>query len=258
MEMVREAGKFGKTTATIDHHDLTMLEFIKKGAVLKSAPIGFGHYKYLDPHGWGMLGNDRYGDCVIAGGDHEIMMLNAMNGINVRFNAKATLSDYAALTGFDPITGANDNGTNMRAALNYRRRIGLIDADGKRHLIGGYCSLEAGNFAEHLQALRIFDCVAIGFEVTESAMEQFSYDKPWTYVRDNNIIGGHYIPIVGRPTAESLDTITWACIQRMSKSFFYHYNDESYGFFTEESLKNGKTPEGFDITGLRNAITKFN
>lgn len=253
-----EAGKFGKQDATIDHNDLQMLEFIEAGVTLKSAPIGFGHYKYLEPHSWGMLGNDRYGDCVVAGGDHEIMMLNNMSDKIVRFSLKAVLSDYSALSGFDPVTGANDNGVNMRAAMNYRRRIGYIDGEGKRHLIGGYCTLEAGNFAQHLQALRIFDCVAIGFQVPESCIEQFNRGKPWTYVNDYNILGGHYIPVVGRPTAESLDSITWACVQRMSKSFFYHYNDESYGYFTEESLKNGKTPEGFDLAGLRNAITKFN
>ena len=258
----RSHGKLGKLPHTVDHRDLLFNEFVEPGvlaAPMKVAPVGFGHYKYISPHSWGSLGNDRYGDCVEAEAAHDTMMLNGMNGITVDFTAQSVLGTYSEVTGFNVNDPNTDQGTNMREMMNYRVHTGIEDITGYRHKIGGYCAIEPGNFTQHLQALEIFDVVSIGFQVPRSAMQQFDYGKPWTYVGDTDIIGGHCICIVGRPTAESLEGITWGSTQQMSMRFFQHYNDESYGFFTVESLNKmtGKSPEGFNLAGLQAAIGRF-
>lgn len=250
--------KYGKAPATVDHRDLLLTEFEIAGKAIKQAPVGFGHYGLFPSDGWGMLANDQYGDCVWAGAAHETMLLNKIVGVEVEFSDASVLADYSAVTGFDPNDPEDtDQGTDMRNAMGYRRSTGVGDAQGGRHKIAAYCSIEPGNFGQHLQALMCFDVVAIGIDVPESAERQFQAHKPWTYVRDKNIVGGHYICIVGRPTTESLDIVTWGQIQRLTKSFLTHYNDESFGFFTEESLKNGRTAEGFDISALRSAIKEL-
>lgn len=243
--------KLGKKAATYDKRDLTFAEFLKP-APLKAAPVGYGHAGLVGDYG--MLGNDRYGDCVFAGAAHETMLWNAAAGKAVLFDASSVLSDYAAVTGFDPITGANDNGTDMHNAMTYRRKTGVIDATGKRHKIGAFLALEAGNWDEMLQALYMFEAIGIGVEFPNSAMDQFNAGKPWAVVRGATIEGGHYIPVVGRPRATQSDVLTWGRKQGMTKSFYHKYNDESYVILSEEMLTAGKSLEGFDLPALNAAL----
>ena len=67
--------------------------------------------------------------------------------------------------------------------------------------------------------------VAVGILVPSSAQEQFAEGKPWDYVGDTDIVGGHYIPGLGCP-ASGTGIITWAKRQLMTQSFFEHYVDE--------------------------------
>ena len=251
----RVGGRLGKAPAAPRPKDIILTEIVRAGAVLPMAPVGFGHYQVFPAAGWGMLGNDRYGDCVWAGAAHETMMVNKMNGRDVEFNPAVVLADYAAVTGFVPATGANDNGTDVHDALNYRRQTGVEDADLGRHKIGAYVSLEPGNWNQMLEALVAFDFVAIGFEFPDYAMAEFNAGKPWWYRRGGTIEGGHYVPVVGRPHTSSIEVVTWGQIQGMSRRFFETYCDEAYGVLTVETLSAGGTsPEGLDLSALQAAI----
>jgi hypothetical protein len=248
--------KFGKRPARPRPKDLHLLDVTGPDG-LTLAPIGFGH-KASYPPDWGMLGNDEYGDCVWAGAAHETMLWNAINQRSVRFDDRAVLSDYAAVTGFDPATGAGDNGTDMHDAMNYRRSTGVRDTGGHRHKIGAFVSLEPGDWHQLLEALRAFDLVAIGFEVPASAMHQFEYGQPWRYVGDTNIEGGHYVPVVGRPHVATINVVTWGRTQEMTRAFYQHYNDEAYGIVSTEALSTaGKTAEGLDLDALNAALARL-
>lgn len=247
--------KLGKLPATFDKRDLMMVQYETKEPDKREAPIGFGHYNLISE--WGMLGNDNHGDCVWAGGDHETMMWNAEAGVTVNFTPDNALADYAAVTGFDPQTGNNDNGTNMRDALNYRRQTGLIDASGNRHQIGAFVALEAGDWHQMLRALWLFDAVAIGVQFPSTAMDQFNAHKPWSYHKSATIEGGHYVPVVGRDHVSMIDVVTWGRVQPMTRSFYQHYCDEAYAVLSLEMLKDGKSLEGFDLTSLQSDLARL-
>lgn len=245
--------KLGKTPARPRPKDITLAEVVKAGTTLHQAPVGFGHYETVTD--WQMLGNDQYGDCVWAGGDHETMMINAMNQRTVSFTEENALADYAAVTGFNPDDPNTDQGTDMHAAMDYRRGTGLVDAQGQRHKIGAYVSLEPGNWAQMLEALRAFDFVAIGFEFPDYAMDEFNAGKPWTYRSGGQIDGGHYVPVVGRPHSWTIAVVTWGAVQLMGRRFYEHYSDEAYGIVTPETLDGtGRTPEGLDLAALNFAL----
>lgn len=249
--------KLGKRAASPRPKDIHLAEIVPAGVTLMQAPVGFGHYLVEPADGWGLLGNDRYGDCVWAGGDHETMMINAMNGRTVAFTAADALADYAAVTGFNPHDPSTDQGTDVHAALDYRRHTGLIDTAGHRHQIGAYVSLEPGSWPQMLEALDTFDFVAIGFAFPSYAMDQFNAGKPWAYRRgvDDHPNEGHYVPVVGRPHTWTIDVVTWGQIQRMSRKFFEVYCDEAYGVLTTETLSGaGRSPEGLDLSALRAAL----
>ncbi len=241
--------KLGKRPATKDDRDL---KFAKYAAALPTAPSRFG-YGTLYPD-WGMLGNDNYGDCVFAGAGHETMVWTHIGQHGeTKFTAKAVLSDYTAVTGFDPNDPSTDNGTNMRDALNYRRRTGVADSTGKRHLIGAYVALDIGNWHELITASYIFAAVAMGFQFPESAWDQFDQGKTWDVVAGSRIDGGHYVPVVGSMMSATRATcVTWGRRQEFSRRFYESYCDEAYALLSPEQVRStGKDMHGFDLATLQ-------
>ena len=62
-------------------------------AALPPLPASFGHDAIIGARGWGMLANDRYGDCVWAGAAHETMLYAKKD----RLENWHTLQDLAGL-----------------------------------------------------------------------------------------------------------------------------------------------------------------
>lgn len=237
----------GKTPARSGAMKFKLSDYLNRKALPKP-PATFGH-EGLIPASWGMLGNDSYGDCVWAGAAHETMMWNAEAGVKVAFTDKAVLSDYSAVTGFNPKKPNTDQGTDMVVAASYRRKTGIVDAAGKRHQVAAYLSIKPGDLNEHLAAAYLFGAIGIGIEFPASAMDQFNAGKPWDVVSRSKIEGGHYIPLVARRA--NLECVTWGKVQQMTSAFFQKYNDESVAYVSLEALKNNKSPEGFNAAQLQ-------
>ena len=211
-------------------------------------PAFFGHDNLITS--WGMLGNDTVGDCVLAGGAHETMMWTAEGYAPAVFTDECVLSDYSAITGYDPSDPNTDNGTDMQMAASYRRKTGLLDANGKRHKVAAYLAITPGNLSEHLLAAWLFGAVGIGINFPAYAMDEFNSGIPWAVEeRKRQIEGGHYIPLVAHRGL--LCVVTWGRIQQMTPQFFHKFNDESLVYLSEEMLYGGKSPEGFDDAQLR-------
>lgn len=247
--------KLGKLPATKDSRDLLMANYLT-GAPLPKRPSKFGHTNLL-PADVGMLGNDRYGDCVFASAAHLTMLWNAEAGRKVEFNDEGVLSDYAAVTGFDPSTGANDNGTNMRDMLNYWRQTGIVDAQGNRHKIAGYAAIDPSNLDHVLTALWLFD-LDIGFVVTQDAMDRFRDNDIWDvspWSGDMTVLGGHCVPPVS--LYNYINSYTWGRLQGMTQRFFRRQCDEVYAVFSEEMLNDGKSLEGFDLSALQSDLSSL-
>jgi hypothetical protein len=238
--------KFGKTDARKGAISMRLSRYL--APKLKAAPRNFGHYDLYPEDGWGMFGNDTWGDCVLAGGDHETMVLNLAAGRTVTFDEATALSDYSRITGFTPADPNTDQGTDMQAAASFRRKVGLIDQHGARHAIQAYAGVALAP-AKLAQAAHLFGTVGWGFRVPESAMEQFNKGETWHDVGDTNILGGHYVPLVGRKN-NRYAFVSWGHLQWASASFVHAYGDEAITYFTPEMLRAGKSPEGLDTAAL--------
>ena len=131
---------------------------------------------------------------------------------------------YSAVSGYNPVTGANDNGANLQDVLGVWQKTGIPGTNDKILLFAEISNLS--NLTLLQQCLWIFGTVYIGFDVPQSAMNQFSAGQPWTVVpTGTNIVGGHAIPIQNYDTtnANPIGAITWAAFQRMSTGFFQTY-----------------------------------
>lgn len=240
--------KYGKTPARPGAMKLALKSYVDAKAVLPVVPPTFGHDMAM-PVDWGMLANDQYGCCVWAGAAHETAMWNREAGTAVSFTSADVLSDYAAVTGFDPKVPGTDNGTDMVLAADYRRKTGIRDDKGHRHRIAAYLHIDPGNTAELMAAAYLFGAVGIGLQMPVTAEKQFRDRQPWTVVLGASIDGGHYVPLVGRGPLY-YHVVTWGRTQRMTPSFFSKYCDEAVAYVSFECLKNNKSPEGFDAASL--------
>jgi hypothetical protein len=257
------AMKYGKKPARINSVQLKLCDYFDHKIVLPKIPAEFGHDRLVTAYG--MLGNDRVGDCVFAGAAHETMLWNREAGRTIAFSDDSVLSDYSAVTGFDPsqtdpVTGENptDGGTDVQVAASYRRRIGVVDSAGVRHKIGGYVALTPGDPDQLAAAAYIFGAVGIGIRVPDYAQDEFEAGQPWdTRLGVPNIEGGHYIPIVGRRNG-MFDVVTWGRIQQMTVAFYRRFCDEAIVYLSTEFLSaTGASPEGFNLAQLTADLQAF-
>ena len=237
--------RLGKTPARLGAVTFKLTDYL---TTLPTPPANFGHEGLVSS--WGMLGNDAVGDCVLAGGAHETEMWCDEGGTSAPFTAASVLSDYSAITGYDPSDPSTDKGTDMQAAASYRRKTGLLDANGNRHKVGAYLSITPGNVHEHLTALYLFGAVGVGLTLPESAMTQFGKGLYWSYNSRSPVAGGHYVPLVAK-RGTHLVCVTWGRLQSMTQRFFSACNDESIVYLSPEMLNGqGKSPEGFNLAQL--------
>jgi hypothetical protein len=221
-------------------------------------PPEFGHWKNVET--FHMLGNDITADCVWAGYAHEEYVFSLMGGRpRVRITTKDVWSDYAAQAGFDPKNmAATDKGTDMAAAAEYRRTVGILDANGNRHKIDAYAMLEPGNLDQLEAAMYLTGAAGIGLNLPKSAEAQFDQQVPWTIVPHAPIRGGHYVSGLGRNTAGNIIVVTWGGLQEVTTDFLERYCDEALVYLSLEILnEKNLSPEAFDLDGLRNYLAKL-
>lgn len=242
------AMKLGKRPFVPDDRDFRAAALFEAAPPLPTPPDRFGHG--LAFRDWGMLGNDRYGDCVFAGGGHETMLTTKLGGHPAKFTDAGVLSDYSAVTGFDPADPSTDQGAYPRDAAKYRKATGLVDADGRRHKIAAYVSINPNDFDELVQAVYVFTAVGIGFEFPDSAMDQFNHGLPWDVVEGAKIEGGHYVPVVGRNARSTLGVVSWGRRVGMTRAFYEKYADEAWAYIFPDELRAGHTSRGFSLAQL--------
>jgi hypothetical protein len=230
--------KLGKTPARKGAVKFALMNYVDW--VLPTPPAEFGYEDRIKT--WGVLGNDDYGDCVLAAAAHDTMLWGALGAHPVEFTDDGVLSDYSVVTGFNINDPSTDQGTDMQAAASYRLKVGVVDSKGVRHRIGAYVSVEPGNVEQHKAAAWLFGAIDIGIMLSDLQMHQTRAGEPWSGKLTRNI-GGHCVPLVGFKDGYLL-VISWGEVQRVDPAFFEAYNDESIAYFSQEMINRGAGPAG--------------
>lgn len=219
-------------------------------SALPTPPAVFGRPWRV--HAWGMLGNDRFGDCVWAGAAHETMLLEADASTEVAtFTSANVLSDYSACTGFNGNDPTTDQGTSVADAASYRRQTGIICLTGRRHLIDAYVALESGNLNQLAFAVNEYGTAGVGVQLPDNAEGQFNMGEVWDVKPGTSTVGGHYIPCVGRNRLGNYLFVSWGRLQAATPKWVQTYMDEGLAYLSRERLRaSGLSPEGFDLAKL--------
>jgi hypothetical protein len=227
---------------------------------LPAVPAVFGHYAVYPASGWGMLGNDQWGDCAEAGACHQEMLWSTEGGHPAPFDTTSCLVNYSAITNFninDGTSGSNpsDQGTDVGQLADYWRNTGLVDSNGVHHKIVAVMDLNPGDLRELWTASYLFQCVGLGFNIPQSALNQTTAGQAWDVVADDGgIQGGHYVPAMGRIANGNGILITWGKTQQFTPAFYQKYSDQGIVALSEDMMIAAKSIDGFDDALLRSDI----
>jgi hypothetical protein len=239
---------------------------------LPKPPANFGHgliyHDGEDPAAdWDMNGNGPddtvqpgfrgAGDCVWAAAAHTTRMAAKVQHHTVEITGRESISDYSACTGYVIGDDNTDQGTDMRQAMGYRQKTGILDTTGNRHKIGAYASITPGDWDELMQAAWVFDAVEIGFQFQQAQYDQFNSGDLWSYVPGSPIEGGHAIPLFGRRSSKG-GVVSWARHLWITKAFVENLVDEAYAIVYPESLNgHGVNERGLNVTELNAALQQL-
>ena len=229
--------KLGKSAKKVDSRTLQFAKYVKGININVPATIDYT-VGIID---WKMMLNNSIGDCTCAAIGH---LIEAWTKAGKIVPDNLILAFYSAISGYDPVTGNNDNGAAILDVLNKWQKDGLDDDK-----IGAYAEININDLNEVKTALYLFNGIDIGIQCPDSAQTQFENGQVWTVVPGAQVEGGHSIILVGFDGQNWL-AVTWGALVKIDPAFLTTYMDEAYVTIDNDYLTGGKTLEGFDINSL--------
>lgn len=223
---MREAGKLGKLPA-VRPHGMAELSSYTLGRLLAPPPsVAAPNVDH-----WGMMLNDTYGDCTVAGVGHVIVAANAqVNGCD------PVPTDAQIKDAYFALTGGQDSGC---VELNVLRTWSTDGLFGNK--IAGFAPVAAHKLLDVHSAVAYFGSTYIGVSLPNSAQRQFANGEPWAITPEDQIEGGHCVVIVGYD-ANYLYAVTWGNIVSITYPWFARYCDEAWAVIPQAYREAGKGP----------------
>lgn len=213
--------KLGRLPRKIDTRTLQLKRFL----ILKNLPplpdsfdVDTTFTNFSNNH---MFGNDVYGDCVMAGRAHMTLRFECFEQACV-----IPITDQEVENEYFKESGGSDSGLVMLNSLNEWRQSGWTAA-GKPYNIYAYAQVNVTSHDELKYCVYLLRGAYTGFNVPQSAMDQFNAGQPWTVVSGSSIVGGHCVFIKGYNTIGPV-CVTWGKDQQMTWQFWDTYFDEAY------------------------------
>jgi hypothetical protein len=238
--------RFGKLPPVVDSRTLRFGAYLEASLAPPPSSVNYGK----KVASWPMFGNDTLSDCTCAAAGHMVECWTANSGKKVVPSETAVVALYRH---FVPI--GSDHGCDMMRMLKGWRLIGL---GGDK--ITAYASLETGNLTEVRDAVNLFGGAYIGLALPQFADPGGNIDIstiPWVVPLGGPVGNaapgssgqGHCVNAVAYD-ARNLYVVTWGAIKPMSWQFYSAYADEAYAIVSNDFLKNGKAPNGFNLRQL--------
>jgi len=239
-----QSPRLGLDLTALHKPSLKLADYIHRELANPPAAVSRPHAGFQ----WGMLANDRLGDCVIA------MMLHSIEDFHLdadtpppAFTDQDAISIYSAITGYNPNNPSSDRGTDETAAMHYWEQPGLT-TEGTTHTIVATVAVDPSSLNECRIAIDEFVDLQIGIALPKTAQGQ----SEWTVVGDPNSDpnsaagswGGHGIPY-REYDADTFTCVTWGADLLLTVPFHQSYAQEAHVVVTQEMLNNqGVGPSG--------------
>ena len=214
-------------------------------APLPVPPVSTDRDGGIPANSWGVLGNDRMGNCVLAGEAHYWMANSAMvDGKPIQIDEAALIALYRKLS-------PNDTGLYIGDTLLLEQKEGLL---GEK--IIGFVALDKRHDFIKL-AIHEFGGCKLGVNLPQSAIQQFNRNLPWSVVKGSANVGGHDIEAFGYDQ-KYIYCVTWGRLVPVEWPWLLAYWGEAFARISPRWLgKSGVTPSGLDITALLDALSQM-
>jgi len=243
--------KLGKLPRRDDDRTLRLATYLTPAAPTPPPAVDYG----AAVRDWGMLGNDRVGDCALAGQAHADMLWAAnAEHVQLGITTAMVLRAYTAVTGYDPGAdgpGGNptDRGTVLLDALNYWRKRGI-----DRQTIRAFVEVDTHSVEHAKLAIDLFGCLYVGVELPDAVLPRGPGALPdWTVTPDGSRDrapdphNGHCVVYAGYD-AGGPTVVTWGTTVKASWGFHEAYCDELYAMLSPAWLRHD--PPGIDVATL--------
>lgn len=201
-----------------------------------------------------MWRNDTLGDCAFAA--HAALVstwTKASQGVVVLTDDEV-VANYAAVTGYDPAAGANDDGTVLLNMLQFWRRVGLSRPGQTLDYLTAYGSISPQDIPSIKRAIAYLGGVLAGIQVPRGFMT-LPFGNSWDITKLSGIdlepVGGHAIAVTGY-SPYGVFFNTWGNRTFMTWRTFSVIADEAYGLLSRENWLGipGTSPKGEDFDAL--------
>lgn len=189
---------------------------------------------------WGILGNQAYGDCGVAGFEHGIEAAAADSREDEAFpDEQQCVSYYLAYT------GGQDSGVVLSQFLAYVRQHGYYG-----HTVAAYAPVAVHDIPSLQFCVAAYDFAYAGISVTQAMLDAFDAGEPWTAETFTGpVLGGHCVPVVGYDSAW-LYIVTWGRVQRIAYPAWHQMADEAWAVLSGELVSAGKDGLGLNLAAL--------
>jgi len=195
---------------------------------------------------WGMMLNDRLGDCTIAGVGHAVQVWTAHTASMVTVPDMVVEMYYEKWDGYNPNDPGSDAGGVELDVLADWRLQGFAG-----HRLLGFADPQPANLVEIHQSIALFGGVYIGLALPLTAQKQEVWDVVPNAGADaeKGSWGGHcvYVP---KYDANGFTCITWGAPKTMTAAFWQAYCDEAHTLLGNDWVTAKGAPEGFSLSQL--------
>ena len=200
-----------------------------------------------DVANWDILGNDRYGDCGVAGLQHGMMGAAADVAEQETWPCDAEAIDY-----YLGYTDGEDTGVVLSDYLAYVCGHGYYE-----HTVAAYAPVTVSDVPTLQFAVNAYDFAYTGITVTQAMMDAFQAGQPWTMeTLDGPELGGHCIPVVGYDSAW-LYAVTWGAVQKIAYPAWHQMADEAWAVLSGELVTAGSDGHGLNLAALQADLTRL-
>jgi hypothetical protein len=214
---------FGKAAATYDDRDLKLADIRLARDPLPEA------YDFDDRHKG--IANQTYqnppqNNCVIAGRAHHTLRFELAEQ-KVLIN----ITDNDVEREFKKQTTGDRTDIDVRPSLDLWRTHGW-EAAGQHFKIKAFSKIDPIDAEDIKRMIYINLGVGLGFQLPESAIQQFKDGQPWGVTRDRAANHSHYVYVPGY-TKDGPVCVTWGRKQHMSWAFVDKYCDEAWAIIDD-------------------------
>jgi len=194
---------------------------------------------------WGVLANDRLGDCGVAGLQHLMEAAATDVGKRESWPAGRQAASY-----YLQYTGGQDDGVVLSQFLAYVRRHGYYG-----HSVKAFTPVAVHDVPTLQTAIWLYDAVYTGINVTQAMMDAFGQHEPWTLdMAQGEPLGGHCIPLVGYD-GQYVHAVTWGAVQKIEYPAWHAMSSEAWAVIVGE-LAAGDG-HGVDLAALEADLDKL-